>query len=242
MNSPYFSIVIPTLNEEKCITYLLEDLVKQEDRDFEVIVADGDSEDRTQRLVNDFKAPYRLRVLVNRHHYVSFQRNAGAKLAQGIYLVFLDADVRLLPTYLKLLHQQLINEDVDYASVRTAHNIKHPFEYLLAYPIACGRFISLLLGRPYFSGENIIMKRLLLTKLGGFDEGFALGEDVELVHRAAANGYRGKFFFQPVVKGSVRRFAKEGRVKILWHYTRVFFHFLLFGRRLKLHQAYKMGG
>src|SRR3989338_5592431 len=47
MNKPYFSVIIPTLNEEKYLPKLLKDLVSQTYRDFEVVLVDGNSDDKT---------------------------------------------------------------------------------------------------------------------------------------------------------------------------------------------------
>jgi len=52
---PFFSIVIPTLNEEKYLPNLLNDLTKQKEKDFEIIVVDGKSEDRTIDIAIKYK-------------------------------------------------------------------------------------------------------------------------------------------------------------------------------------------
>lgn len=49
-----FSIVIPALNEENYIGTLLDSLVGQEFKDFEVFVVDGDSEDGTRKVVESY--------------------------------------------------------------------------------------------------------------------------------------------------------------------------------------------
>jgi len=52
---PFFSIVIPTLNEEKCLPRLLDDLTQQKEKDFEVIVIDGRSDDQTVKKAKNLK-------------------------------------------------------------------------------------------------------------------------------------------------------------------------------------------
>ena len=52
---PFFSVIIPCLNEEKYLPKLLKDLQGQIDRNFEVIVVDGKSEDRTVEVAKKFE-------------------------------------------------------------------------------------------------------------------------------------------------------------------------------------------
>ena len=51
---PFFSIIIPSLNEEKYLPLLLEDLSQQTFKSFEVIIIDGKSEDKTIELAKTF--------------------------------------------------------------------------------------------------------------------------------------------------------------------------------------------
>ncbi len=54
MLKPLFSIVIPTLNEEDSIPHLLQSLVEQTNKDFEVIVSDSGSTDYTKEKAINF--------------------------------------------------------------------------------------------------------------------------------------------------------------------------------------------
>jgi rSAM/selenodomain-associated transferase 2 len=96
---PTLSVVIPTFNEERWIGGLLENL-KQLGPD-EVVVADGDSTDRTlaiaARHARALAAP-RGRAL---------QMNAGARATSGDILLFLHADVRLGPGTLEAVRAAL---------------------------------------------------------------------------------------------------------------------------------------
>ena len=58
---PFFSIVIPTLNEEDYLPNLLGDLTKQTKKDFEVIIADGYSKDETKQVVKAFKKKLQIK-------------------------------------------------------------------------------------------------------------------------------------------------------------------------------------
>jgi rSAM/selenodomain-associated transferase 2 len=85
------SVIIPTLNEEKALPETLRHLLGQPG-DFEVIVVDGGSVDRTGEIVNGEPA---VRLLIAPKGRAS-QMNAGAQHATGDWLLFLHADT-LLP-------------------------------------------------------------------------------------------------------------------------------------------------
>src|ERR1035437_1434512 len=86
------SIVVPALNEEKFLPLLLNSLVNQTEKNFEVIVADGKSADNTAKLANGFRDRLNLRVIEVEKRNVAHQRNTGAKNAAGDYIAFMDAD------------------------------------------------------------------------------------------------------------------------------------------------------
>ena len=99
---PFFSVVIPTLNEEDWLPNLLSDLKNQTYKEFEVIVVDGNSRDRTKIAAGKFKKIIpNLKIINSNIRNVSAQRNLGAKLARGQYLLFVDADSGLPAFFLE---------------------------------------------------------------------------------------------------------------------------------------------
>ena len=98
----FFSVIIPTLNEEKFLPKLLKSLGKQTFRDFEVFVIDGGSEDKTEYVFGKHSKHLPSSKFIHSEvKNVGFQRNLGAKNASGKYLVFLDADVDVEQTFLE---------------------------------------------------------------------------------------------------------------------------------------------
>ena len=84
------SIIIPTLNEEKYIGGILKDLSVQSYKDFEVIVVDSSINNHTVNIAESFNVK-----ILKSSRGTSVQRNLGARIAQGKYLIFIDADIRL---------------------------------------------------------------------------------------------------------------------------------------------------
>lgn len=94
---PYFSIVIPLYNREKEIPRAINSCLGQGFRDFEVVVVDDASTDRSVEVVGSFGDP-RIRLVqhaVNRG--VSPARNTGVDASTGEWILFLDSDDELLP-------------------------------------------------------------------------------------------------------------------------------------------------
>jgi len=105
------SVVIPTYNEEDVIADCLESLAKQNFRDFEVIVVDDGSTDKTPSVLSECQnpksLPYRqagkFQILKQDHLGAGAARNFGAKKAKGEILVFVDADMTFEKNFLKKL-------------------------------------------------------------------------------------------------------------------------------------------
>jgi glycosyltransferase involved in cell wall biosynthesis len=87
------SIIIPTLNEEKYIESTLKALKNQDYKGkYEMIVADGLSKDNTVKIAKK----YVDKVVLVKEKGIAKGRNAGAKVAKGNILLFIDADTILL--------------------------------------------------------------------------------------------------------------------------------------------------
>src|SRR5688572_25766785 len=113
---PFFSVIIPTLNEAQFLPKLLTDLAAQQEKEFEVIVVDGKSEDQTVSRARGFAEKLTLSVYEVEKRNVSFQRNYGASKAHGRYFIFFDADVGMAATFLKALKEKLLTQKPDYGT------------------------------------------------------------------------------------------------------------------------------
>jgi O-antigen biosynthesis protein len=91
------SVVITTYNYASYLPESVESALSQTASAVEVIVVDDGSTDDTQQVLDGFAG--RIRVYRQENAGVSAARNAGAELARGRYVVFLDADNRLRPTF-----------------------------------------------------------------------------------------------------------------------------------------------
>ncbi|MBX4205795.1 glycosyltransferase family 2 protein [Candidatus Microgenomates bacterium] len=103
------SVIIPTYNEENSILDCLESLGKQTYSDFEIIVIDDGSTDKTgQYLKNTSKLIPQIRLVTQNHKGAGSARNLGANKAKGEILVFVDADMTFDQEFLAKLIKPIL--------------------------------------------------------------------------------------------------------------------------------------
>ena len=94
------SVIIPLYNKEPIIERSLQSVLSQDYNDFEVVVVNDGSTDRSADIVRSINDP-RIRLIEQENGGPSKARNTGTKNARGEWILFLDADDELLPGALK---------------------------------------------------------------------------------------------------------------------------------------------
>jgi CDP-glycerol glycerophosphotransferase len=102
---PFFSIVIPVYDREGLIGRAIDSVLSQDFRDFEIVVADDASRDRTREVVRERAArDPRVRLVAHRvNRGVCPARNTGVDAALAPWVIFLDSDDELAPGALALM-------------------------------------------------------------------------------------------------------------------------------------------
>ena len=200
------SIIIPTLNEEKYLPKLLDSIKNQGFRDYEIIVADHSSKDKTRQIAKR----YGCRIVKGGMPAVG--RNNAAKAAKGDILLFLDADIQFDKNFLKNTIKEFEERNLNVAGcyIRPLGNniIDKIFFEIFNLWIFITQFFY-----PNASGSGIFCKKWLHKKVQGFDETIKLSEDMDYVKKCSRYG---KFRILRTAKSyvSMRRFEKEGRFKV----------------------------
>ena len=88
-----FSVIIPVYNAEKYIERAIDSIVKQDYKDYEMILINDGSTDRSLEIIQRLaERNSRIRVESIVNEGVSHARNKGIELANGEYVLFMDAD------------------------------------------------------------------------------------------------------------------------------------------------------
>lgn len=99
-SGPTASVIIPLYNTEKYIVEAVNSVLHQTYEDFEVVIIDDGSTDRSASLAKSFDDP-RVRYIYQKNKGIAGARNTGIRNMRGQYAVFLDADDTLLPDKLR---------------------------------------------------------------------------------------------------------------------------------------------
>jgi len=179
------SVVIPALNEEKYIGYAFEGLKRQSFKDFEVIVADAGSIDKTREIARKNGA----KVVIERRKGIARGRNAGAKVAKGDILIFLDADTkpspRLIESYVKHLKGSVVAATGPILPLeKTKRSITWGYKFVSILFVK----LAIKIGRPTIVGSNFAVRRSIFEKVGGFDSNLMTYEDWDLSKRLKKYG------------------------------------------------------
>ena len=186
------SVVVPVLDDAEHLPAALEALAGQDYAGrWEVVIADNGSTDGSEELARrSLEAlPDGRLVRANRGRSAGHARNAGAAHANGDFLAFCDADDVVHSEWLTqiaaaaregdLVAGDVEIDEINAPSVRSWHP-RSP----RTLAIESFRFLV------HASGTNTGVWTDVFKRLGGFDERFGAGEDIEFSWRAQLAGYR----------------------------------------------------
>lgn len=107
------SIIVPVYNMEEYLRRCLESIRKQTFTDFEVILVDDGSTDKSAKICRDFLMDTRFTYIYQENQGVSSARNTGVSVATGRWISFVDPDDYLKPEFLQVLAECCAYGDVD---------------------------------------------------------------------------------------------------------------------------------
>jgi glycosyltransferase involved in cell wall biosynthesis len=214
------SIIIPSLNEEKTLPGLLDSIKNQDFDDYEIIIADAHSTDRTREIAQS----YGCRVVDG--GLPAAGRNAGAAAANGEFLFFLDADVILPPGFIRNVYEEMQDRYIDLATCEIKPLSDYRLDRVIHRMMNLAVILNLWLDPKAF-GFCIFVTKRLYQRAGGFDETIYVAEDNDFVKRASV--YRTlRYLNSAYIMVSIRRFEKEGR-----------FAYMKKGIKLNLYRAFR---
>ena len=118
------SVIMLTYNREALVSRAIESILAQTYRDFEFLIVDNGSTDRSGRIAEEYAAgDERIRVIHRERGNIGSGRNAGLDAAQGDYIAFIDDDDWAEPDFLEFLLALLEENGADVAICGAADKI-----------------------------------------------------------------------------------------------------------------------
>lgn len=241
--SPFFSIVIPTLNEEEFLPLLLSDLASQSYKNFEVLHVDANSEDKTLQLAAGFSEKIDITSFSTEKRNVSFQRNLGINNSRGNWILFIDADVRI-PTYfldgIRYRIAQKPTTDIFTTWVKVAGNkkVNQSIEKIINFAFEFYNSI----GKESAFGAMIGVKTHI-AKNHPFDISQKVMEDSIFVEKIVDDGNKFSIFKDPRYTYSIRRLESSGILDNVQTYSKMIINYYLKGNDFKSQNfGYEMNG
>lgn len=180
---PKISVVIPVYKAEKYIAACIDRVLAQSFSDFELLLVLDGSFDQSESISKDYaQKDTRIKILKEEHAGVAHVRQVGLNESKGDYLIYVDADDEIEPTYLEELYNKAIVDGADmvvcdYAELTSEGKIERcqqPSELTgIAY------FNDILAGKCYGALWNKLMKRTVVLESGAaFPLNLSMREDL----------------------------------------------------------------
>lgn len=241
--APRFSIIIPALNEEKYLPRLLESLTKQTLSDFEVIVVDGTSKDKTVALAREFvKSLPGLQVKISKIASLPLQRNLGTTVARADWFVFVDADTVLLPYALERSSVYIKETQTSFFSSWSRPDSEVISDALYTLMFNGTVEGGVLFKRPFAPGPFSLVTRKVFNSVDGYDVTATFGEDYDFTLRVLKTGVSMDILRETLYVWSLRRVRKKGVFTITTQYLSGALNAMFFNKALKNMPGYLMGG
>lgn len=225
MKPSQISVVIPTYNRADHIAKAVESALQQDIPDLEVIVADDGSTDQTAQAVQGITDP-RVRYIRKHNGGCSSARNFGVANSQREYVAFLDSDDAWNPGWLKTAVGIMEKDPGVGAVYGSIISETREGKLLGTYDLTLGgRFPEATV--PYvlntcmgLLGSNVVARREVVNRIGGWDETFRTSGDLDFGLRLATD-HRVALVGEPVIRlretaGSLSKNVNTGnRLRVL---------------------------
>lgn len=191
----FFTVIIPLYNKEKYIENAIESVLNQTFTDFELLIIDDFSSDKSAKIASKF-ASDKVQILTHEKNLgLSASRNTGIKNANSNYITFLDADDLWQPTFLESIFQLIQNfpearifgtnyEEVWESIIKKPHNGSEIFPLDFRGYI---NFFKINVKQGIYNHGSVCFHKEVFEKVGFYNEDISFSEDLDFNIRANYN-------------------------------------------------------
>lgn len=195
-----YSIIVPVFNRPDEVDELLQSLVGQTLKDFEVVIVEDGSQKPCKDVCDKYTDRLDVKYFMKNNSGPGQSRNYGAERANGEYLIVLDSDVVLPEGYLKAVDDELRREPADaFGGPDCAHDSFTETQKAISYSMTSFfttggiRGGKKKLDKFYPRSFNMGIRRDVYMRLGGFSK-MRFGEDIDFSIRIFKAGCRCRLF------------------------------------------------
>lgn len=189
---PFFSVIIPLYNKEKYIEKALKSILKQTFTDYEVLIINDCSTDKSAEIASTFLSEKVQLIHHEKNSGLAASRNTGIKKARANYVTFLDADDVWKPHFLEKIFQLIETfsearifatnyEEIWDQTVKKPHNGSENLpEHFTGYV----DFFKINLKQGIYNHGSVCVHKQVYEKVGFYNENIQLSQDLDFNIRA----------------------------------------------------------
>ena len=191
----FFTVIIPLYNKEKYIKNAIESVLNQTFTDFEILIIDDFSSDKSAGIASKFESEKVQLIYHEKNCGLSATRNTGIKKANSNYITFLDADDLWKPTFLESIFQLIQNfpearifgtnyEEIWGTVIKNPHNGS---EILPVDFTGYINFFKINVMQGIYNHGSVCFHKEVFVKIGYYNENIGFSEDLDFNIRANYN-------------------------------------------------------
>ena len=189
---PFFTVIIPLYNKEKYISGAIESILNQTFTDFEVLIVNDCSTDKSVEIASKFVSEKVQIIHHEKNSGLAATRNTGIKKATSNYVTFLDADDLWRPFFLEKTFQLIQNfpearifgtnyEEVWDKTVKNPHNNSDSLpENFVGYV----NFFKINIKQGLYNHGSVCIHKEVYENVGFYNENIQLSQDLDFNIRA----------------------------------------------------------
>lgn len=230
--NPLISVIIPVYNDPEGLKDTLNSLVKQEfeKSGYEIIIADnGSTDESTINVADSFikNYPELVRLVIEDKIQSSYAaRNKGINNSKGEIIVFIDADMKVRPDFLKKIQDFMADKEIKYAGFNVEMELKIKSIIGFYEKITGFKIKESITNKHFVSTNCLITRKDIFNKIGFFNSKLISGGDREFGNRVWNAGLK-QFFIKDItvlhpvkdnIKSLCKRHFRLGRGIFQLHY------------------------
>jgi GT2 family glycosyltransferase len=192
----YYSVILPTYGRPGDVEEFLDSLEKQEYKNFEIIIVDATPDDSVRRVADTYHDRLNLHFIYKKGLGISESRNLGVSQSKGDYVVFIDSDCVVPPSYFSRIEKYLSLNKADVfggpdAASEDFSATQKAINYVMTSFLTTGgiRGKAKRVGRFEPRSFNMGVSRKAFDAVGGYS-GMKVAEDIDLSMRFRKVGFK----------------------------------------------------